>query len=237
MASLDKKLRPLRDRMYIDLGGVEGVDKDMITESIMNYRIPEVDYNGKVCLDLGSNIGSFSKIALDNGAAKVIAVECDPRNFSILENNALGRYGKSIELIHAAVTNGKSKTVKLFKADSKNKHCSTTILDKNVKFNEYDEVDAVSYKKLIKKYKPDIVKIDIETAEYHMIEEIINSQPDVLFIELHSGKYRDLMYPTSERLKEIYPIHKIEPLIFFGTVNGLDCFFMKNKKENDTEEQ
>lgn len=236
---LKKQLRPLRDRMYVDLGGQEGVDKDMIHESLANYRLPEVDYVGKVCLDLGSNIGAFSKIALDQGAKKVIAVECDPRNASIIQNNALGRYDKKhFELIHGAVSMLKGKTVQIFKTNNNNKHCSTTIVgSKNRSFNEYDEVPNVKYTNLIKKYKPDIIKIDIETAEYHMMDEIIASSPDVLFIELHAGKYRPLMDPTVERLREIYPISRVEPLIVFGGVSGYDCFFMKDKKDGQTEEQ
>lgn len=234
-----KQLRPLRDRMYVDLGGQEGVDKNMIQESIANYRIPEVDYTGKVCLDLGSNIGAFSKIALDQGAKKVVAVECDPRNVSIIENNALGKYDKKhFELIPAAVSMLKSKTLKIFKSGSNNKHCSTTIVGgKNRNFSEYDEVENVKYTKLIRKYKPDIIKIDIETAEYHMMDEIIKYAPDVLFIELHAGKYKPLMDPTVERLKEIYPIHRVDPLIVFQNVAGYDCFFMKDNKDGQTEEQ
>lgn len=235
--SLIKELRPLRDRMYIDLGGQEDVDKTMISESLMNYRLPEVDYAGKVCLDLGSNIGAFSKIALDQGAKKVIAVECDPRNASIIENNALGKYDKKhFELIRSAVSMLSDKTIKIFKSNSKNQHCSTTIIgDKNNNFKEYNEVPNIKYTSLIKKYNPDIIKIDIETAEYHMMDEIIASSPEVLFIELHAGKYKTLMDPTVERLREIYPISRVEPLIVFGAVSGYDCFFMKHKKDGQTE--
>lgn len=235
---LIKELRPLRDRMCIDLGAQEIVDKKMIEESITNYRLPEVDYAGKTCLDLGSNVGAFSKIALDQGAKKVIAVECDPRNVSIIENNALGRYDKKhFELIHGAVSMLNEKTLKIFKSNSNNKHCGTTIVgSKNRNFHEYDEVTNVKYTKLIKKYSPDIVKIDIETAEYHMMDEIVESYPDVLFIELHAGKYRESMYQTIERLKLIYPIHRMEPLIVFGEVSGYDCFFTKERYDR-TEEQ
>ena len=51
------------------LGAVESVDSAMICESIANYLIGGVDYTNKVCLDLGANIGGFTKVAQDFGAS------------------------------------------------------------------------------------------------------------------------------------------------------------------------
>ena len=70
---IDRKTkRKLKAEYKKFLGAVERVDSDMIGESITNYLIQDVDYTDKVCLDLGANVGGFSKIAMDFGASKVI---------------------------------------------------------------------------------------------------------------------------------------------------------------------
>jgi FkbM family methyltransferase len=205
------------------LGAAEGVDDSMIGESIANYLIPEVDYKGMVCLDLGANIGAFTQIALDSGASKVCTVECDARNFEKLESSF--KNDDYVDLVYAAVSGLRDKTLKIFKSSSQNAHCSTSIMNK-MKFNEYDEVENIHLKKLLKKYKPDIIKMDIESAEYTLIDTLIEYSPKYLFIELHAGKYRAEMNQTLERLQSIYSHSKVVPLVIYTkTLIAYDCFF------------
>jgi len=218
----------LRTEYKKSLGAEENVDVNMIGESITNYLIAEVDYTNKVCLDLGANIGGFSKIALDFGASKVVAVECDSRNFNMLKNSF--KDSENIELIHGAISSTDDTHVKLYKGDSKSKHCSTTTVHTNSQFKEYEEVQAVNFNELIKKYSPDIIKIDIEGAEYQILEDVLAYYPDVLFMEFHSGgkKFRDFMNDKVQSLIDKYPINKIEPLhIYHNPYHGYDCFFKK----------
>jgi FkbM family methyltransferase len=207
------------------LGASEGVDDTMIAESIANYLIPEVDYKGAVCLDLGANIGAFTQIALDSGASKVCTVECDVRNFEKLRETF--KNDDYVDLVYAAVSGLPEKTLKIFKSHSQNAHCSTSIENK-MKFSEYDYVENIHLKKLLKKYKPDIIKIDIESAEYTLIDTLIDYQPKYLFIELHAGKHRAEMYQVMERLETVYPYSRIVPLIIFtDNLIAHDCFFKK----------
>lgn len=207
------------------LSASEGVDDTMIGESIANYLIPEIDYKGMVCLDLGANIGAFTQIALDSGASKVCTVECDVRNFEKLRETF--KNDDYVDLIYAAVSGLPEKTLKIFKSSSQNAHCSTSIENK-MKFSEYDYVENIHLKKLLKKYNPDIIKMDIESAEYTLIDTLIDYQPKYLFIELHAGKHRAEMYKVLERLETIYPYSKVVPLIIFtDNLIAHDCFFKK----------
>lgn len=207
------------------LNASEGVDDTMIGESISNYLIPEIDYKGLVCLDLGANIGTFTQIALDSGASKVCTVECDVRNFEKLRETF--KNDDYVDLVYAAVSGLPDKTLKIFKSSSQNAHCSTSIENK-MKFSEYDYVENIHLKKLLKKYNPDIIKMDIESAEYTLIDTLIDYQPKYLFIELHAGKHRSEMYQVMERLQSIYPYSIIVPLIIFtDNLIAHDCFFKK----------
>jgi len=225
---IDRKTKiKLKAKYKKFLGAVEGVDSDMIGESISNYLIPDVDYTDKVCLDLGANIGGFSKLAMDHGASKVIAVECDPRNYSMLEDSF--KDSENVELIHAAVSATEDDTIKIYKNNSKRKHCSTSIIKKrNNQFKEYDEVQNIKFNELVDKYSPDIIKIDVEGAEYQILEDVLAYYPDILFIELHAGTFKDVIEESLQLIIEKYPNHKAEPIIIFtDNLIGYDCFFKK----------
>lgn len=222
-----KSKRKLKAEYKKFLGAVERVDSDMIGESIVNYLIPEVDYTDKVCLDLGANVGGFSKIAMDFGASKVIAVECDPRNFDMLAESF--EDSENVELIHGAVSGLEEDTIKIYKNNSQKNHCSTSIIKKkNNQFKEYSEVANVRFNDLVAKYSPDIIKIDIEGAEYDILEDVLSYYPDVLFIEMHAGTFDSIVRESLQTIVEKYPINKVEPIIIFtDKLIGYDCFFKK----------
>jgi FkbM family methyltransferase len=225
---IDRKTkRKLKAEYKKFLGAIERVDADMIGESIVNYLIPGVDYTDKVCLDLGANVGGFSKIAMDFGASKVIAVECDPRNYDMLENSF--KDSENVEVIHAAVSALEDDTIKIYKNNSQKNHCSTSIIKKkNNQFKEYDEVQNIRFNELANKYSPDIIKIDIEGAEYQILEDVLDYYPDVLLIEMHAGSHKHLVEDAIQSLVEKYPKNKIEPIIIFtDNLIGYDCSFIK----------
>lgn len=220
-----KEKSELRKKHKKFLNATESVDSKMVNESIDNYLIPDVEYKDMVCLDLGANIGGFIKIAIDSGAKEVVAIECDARNFKKLSESF--KDVENVLLIEAAVSNINEPTVKLYKSGSKNNHCSTSIIQKTALFKEYDEVRNVLITDLLEEYKPDIVKIDIEGAEYGILDAVIEYKPDFLFVELHVGKVKHHLNGAIEKLKKAYEKHDIKPLIFFDKIGGYDCWFKK----------
>ena len=219
--SLTKYQKDLRKRYVEELNAIEDVDKSMITESIVNYIQPEINYQDKVCLDLGTNIGTFTKIALDHGAHRVYGVECDLRNYQIAAIN----FSSSIraKIIHAAVSGSDQDTLQIYKSNAKSNHSSTSIIKRRGTFTEYDEVKNYHISHLLDEIKPDIIKIDIEGAEYDIIETVMLYKPKVLFIELHGNDEK--ANSVKSRLTEIYNNNKIEEIIIFQKVGGYDCLF------------
>lgn len=219
--SLTKEQRELRKRYISELNAIENVDKDMIKESIQNYDLREVDYRGKVCLDLGTNIGSFVKIALDRGAKQVYGVECDLRNYRIAATNFSSEIHAKI--IHAAVSGSDQDTLHIYKSTAKSNHSSTSIIKRRGTFTEYDEVKNYHINHLLEEIKPDIVKIDIEGAEYDILEHVMAYKPKVLFIEIHGGDER--AQSAIRKLTNHYANNKIEEIIIFQRAGGYDCLF------------
>ena len=220
---LNAKQRIILKKRYVkELNAQEDVDKDMISESIKNYIKPEVDYLNKICLDLGTNIGAFTKIALDGGAKRVYGIECDFRNYNIAANNFAASIHANI--IHAAVSGSTEDTLKIYKSNAKSNHSSTSIIKRRGTFNEYDDVKNYHIDYLLEEIKPDIIKIDIEGAEYDIIESVLEYKPSILFIELHGN--HDQAKSAVQRFTEAYNTAKIEEIIIFQKVGGYDCLFL-----------
>lgn len=220
---MDKAVRAEYLQTCKELNLVENVDKTMIKECYENYY--NVDYKDQVCLDLGSNVGGFIRIALDKGAESIIAVECDPRNYINLVQNFGGL--DEVGLINAAVTSQDKHRdlIKIFKSNSKFNHCSTSIINK-VRYHEYDEVIAVGIRTLLEEYKPDIIKVDVEGAEYEILEDIIDYAPEILFVEFHYNKKTlSLGREYIQRLSEMYKASIIKDAIAFNRVRSSDCMF------------
>ena len=204
----------------------ETSDSSMITESINNYAQFGIDYNDKVCLDLGANIGGFTLIALNAGAKKVIIVEMDERNLVKLHEAFDG--DDRVEIIEGAICDSEEDTIQIFKGNSKQSNCSTSIFNKH-SFKSYDTVNVVNLKKLMDQYKPDIVKMDIESAEYQVLEDALEYRPETFFVELHGGKHKVEMEKWTEVLKNEYKYNDVSEIHAFKSLIGKDCLFTDNK--------
>jgi FkbM family methyltransferase len=221
---MDSSLKKLKKEYMKYLNATENVDSDMILDCIKHYIKPEIDYKDKVCLDLGGNIGGFTKIAIDNGAKAVYTVECDTRNFEKMDHSFNDEPKATI--IHAAVSANEENFIKIFKGKSKQNHCSTSILKKSG-FSEYSEVKNIHISELLNKYKPDIIKIDIEGAEYEILPFIEEYHPFVLFIELHLGQMKEYTQKAIDRLNILYSIGEIKSFKVFKSIGVYDCWFKK----------
>lgn len=220
-------MRKLLKRHYTDSNIVlEDCDTKMITEVVNNYSLLE-DYSNLKCLDLGGNIGAFAKYAFLNGASSVTSIEPDHRNLDIIErsfkdtDNFVFRSGAIVPKEY------EESTVTLYKSNSVNSHSSQSIYKKG-RHKEYSVVEAFKFLDIYNSVKPDLLKIDIEGAEYDIMEDVIEAFPDKLFIEFH------LTVPTKEKyerfsklLTEKYNHSTIEPIVYFSRVCGYDCYFSK----------
>lgn len=224
---MEKEQLNLMRKEYASFLNAElGVDKSMIKESLLNYITDKVDYENKVCLDLGSNLGAFCKIAIDNGAKNVVAIECDTRNYEKVNYNF--RNVDNVDVIHAAVSGSTEKTLQIFKSSAKSNHSSTSIIKRTNRFKQYEVVDNVNFTELVNKVKPDIIKIDIEGAEYGILEDVLAYYPDVLFIEMHAGTFDSIVRESVQTIVDKYPNNRVEPIVIFtDKLIGYDCFFKK----------
>jgi len=203
-------------------------DSAMIKECITNYS--DILFKPTdVVMDLGANIGGFGKIALDAGIKHLICFEPDPFNFELLSYNLLKQDDyivvhkagiKDITLFEAAVVGDDSEEVTFVIKDNKNSACSGKVNTKE-KINENtfhkQTVKALNFDVVLDKYKPTIVKIDIEGGEYYILNKSLPHYVEVLALELHGFNKSDYlkMFKVLNLLMEEWDVDFIDPICVF----------------------
>jgi len=133
-----------------------------------NYNLDNLN----VVIDAGASVGLFTRYMLRKGAKNVIAVEPDERSIKALNSNFYQEDRVKVYPYALSFKDGKTKFYQ-----SKNPLNSS--LDSNwEEENTEVDVDLISLENLVKDFdKIDLLKLDIESAEY----EVIDNTPDYIF--------------------------------------------------------
>lgn len=155
-------------------------DRQIAKESGYYLRLrPKV---GDVLLDIGANIGAVSWRFLNAGVQRVVAVEPEPSNFSILKQNLASAEDRSV-LVQAAVASTEG-SCRLWLNPGRNKGMHSL-----VPHNGHRTIDvrSVTLQQLIRAHRPTLIKIDIEGGEYGLMSPLGTLPEHVrgLALELH----------------------------------------------------
>lgn len=183
----------------------ETFDRDSVKECLENYAA--VRCEGHVVLDFGANVGGFSRMAVEQGAKKVVSIEPCPFNFDMLERNSPG----SLNLNAAVTGDGSTEVSFIYTRSKRNSVSSSTVTRMNSSDVEL-KVKAVDFKTLLDEHQPGILKVDIEGAEYGILDSI-DRIPDCVVqaaFEFHRSaepfaSYPDRFFPSSEWLAVEHP--------------------------------
>lgn len=140
--------------------------------------------NGALVFDIGANVGQTTMQLLHNGAAKVVSVEPCWKNYILIPRKPNVTFP-----IHAACWN-KPDILAVRYATTQNglstvKHDVWSKCYPDEEWDEPEMVVAVTLDQLKEKFgEPQAVKIDVEGAEFEVIQGM-NFKPQVLFFEFH----------------------------------------------------
>ena len=160
--------------------------------------------NGGVFIDVGAYLGYFSNYAYQLVRRKgglVIAVEPDPENHSVLLRE---RVSNEIEVVNAAIwvkdgtvnlRRGKSRHSARHLSSERVSDSSTLVItqhhkERNLLSNELVSVNSIRLDTLIKQFnlrQVDLVKMDIEGAEYYVLTDpgLDLSKVKAMVVEVH----------------------------------------------------
>jgi len=165
-----------------------------------------------VFLDLGAHVGAASMFALKRGAAKVIAVEPDPSNLELLHRNL---DGSNVQIIEAAVGD-RSGTTMLYTRASK-PHLSTT--ESNEPGREAIEVSVIALGDLLRRYRPTILKCDIEFGEY-ALTRLGKLSPTIRAVAIEIHIRYDLVFDSASQSDTALRIKRREALTLVDTIEA-----------------
>ena len=212
---------------------------------------------GDVVLDFGVNVGGFASMALASPIKKYIGIEADPENFEIAQFNIdrLNPYKTDTLLLKGAASASLNKTLMFYQTESGNAKCSGTIAvnsrNKHLRKVCYS-VKNFNIDELIKKHRPNRIKMDIEGAEYDwfaqnkgimpsFIKEIAFDLHKMKSIQMFEKEYlsnflkdfdiinvcANTAYETNKKMKWKLPVFGIKG---YGMVFALDVFFRRKTK-------
>jgi FkbM family methyltransferase len=180
----------------------------------------------KICFDIGANIGDWSLKNI-NSYDKIISVEASEITFDKLSKNVESL--QKIIPINYAVCYSKNEYVKFY-------HCQNDVLSTlNKKWLEggvsrfnspYTEIlcKTISIDKLVEIYGvPDLIKIDVESAEFECIKSMSKKYSDVCFE--WASEFLD------NTLNCLNHVHKLGYRKFYIQTNSDEYTFRPN--END----
>jgi FkbM family methyltransferase len=170
------------------------------------YKLPN-NMEGKIVIDIGAHIGSFSLLAATRGA-KVFSFEPEKNNFTILEKNIENNNLKD-QIIAENVAVGIPGEKKLY-IDTKNTGQNTLREDLNSSISPAIEmVRVISLRDIFTKYnieRCDFIKIDCEGGEIDILPDVYNLYDKIqtIAIELHFSTIE------SEQVKHLQQFYNVD---------------------------
>lgn len=146
-------------------------------------------------LDVGGHIGWFTKYALEKlGAQKVVAVEPSPNSAEVYRKN----FAKDsrVIFIEGAVT---SDDVEIIEVQFNPNYPANNRTDRAIRGRATCKVPAVDFTELVMGVSPDLIKVDIEGAEYGL-EFFIPNSVRAIAIEYH--QFDEYMLDAQIKLHE-----------------------------------
>ena len=162
------------------LGRVGTYDDYVMKEISKSYGMLAVE--GKVVLDIGANIGCFTRWALEHGAKRVISIEPEPNNFAMLTLN--NSQWDNVICINRALTPEPMGTIELFLAPSGKNPGNSSLHPRRGRSSV--KVSTIGIQELFN-LEPDIqvAKIDCEGAEYDLMPELTKQSLEQMALEYH----------------------------------------------------
>lgn len=161
---------------------------------------------GDVVIDAGANIGIFTVMSsiLVGNTGRVLSIEPDPENISVLKKNIELNRLKNVEIVNKALYEESGKKIKF----TQNGVMSKIITDSIKTDSKTIDVETITFDDLIsqKELKPNILKMDIEGAEKFALLSAENMMKTLNYFEdeIHSKDDMDIL----ERYSNSFSIRK-----------------------------
>lgn len=142
----------------------------------------DLKLRGANVLDLGAHKGFFSALALEQGAAKVVAIEPSSENCKVFRKNA-----KSAHLLHGACIGWKQDVIELTRASRMKSDAAFSVVRKSGQRQFVENVKAYTFRDIVIEHDIHLVKMDFQGAEWGVFLRDIPKCVRAFFGEIHYG--------------------------------------------------
>ena len=148
-------------------------------------------YPEDTVLDAGVNIGAFSVYAASK-ADFVVGFEPDSENYELaVENVKLNGFEEKVKLFNSAIIGGKETTRPFYLNSKKHPGSHSMFIERGRK---EIEVSCTNINDIISKYKTNKIKMDVEGAEYEIIQDLSSQNMESIeqiIMEYHFAALKD----------------------------------------------
>jgi FkbM family methyltransferase len=172
--------------------------EEWFIKNVLTQRKP------RICLDIGANIGEYTKLLLKHTSAKIYAIEPDPSRTLIASER--------VTIVKAAIADFNGEAVLYSKTD----HDYRASLDKNLMaWQKEEKVKVLTIQALAEQYnlpEIDFIKIDIEGYEKEAIKGLGAVRPALMQFEFHLHHlYRNCTFYEISKLLPEYEFYRLLP--------------------------
>ncbi len=171
------------ERVVYDHRGIkcrkDTYDSYVVNEISRSYGM--LDVKGKTVFDVGANIGAFTVWASNQGASLVVAFEPEPYNFEMLQLNVFEL--KSYATHKIALTTGDQVMIDLWLAPSGKNPGNSSITQRRGRIAT--KVSTGNFYYMLEQYKPEVIKMDVEGAEFDLLEYGLPEYVKQIAMEVH----------------------------------------------------
>jgi len=154
-------------------------DSYVVNEIQRSYGM--LDIKDKIVFDIGANIGAFTVWASKRGAKLVCAFEPEPYNFEMLQLNVFELRSYATHKI--ALTTGDDTGVKLWLAPSGKNPGNSSLTQRRGRSSI--EVATGNFYYMLEQYRPEVIKMDVEGAEFDLLEYGLPDHVKQIAMEIH----------------------------------------------------
>ena len=185
------KLKFSTDDPYSKLWFFPRYDGGKLHEEPMTRLLIADLAHARCFVDCGANIGWYTCVAdkfIKDG--RVYGFELDDLNYEILSKNVSMNNCQNVQIFRAAVTDKPGQVTYVRDAKTPRFALHISSAAHNAQKGKEIAVEAISFDTFFqdKEIKPDVLKIDVEGAEMHVLrgmKEILKNQSPTLFLEVH----------------------------------------------------
>lgn len=179
-----------------------------------NYIVPS-NIDCKVAVDLGSNIGLFTKKYHDK-FEKIYFFEASYENFLKSLANILSSGIKNAVGFNLAAAKNSGEFLKIYSHSNGDCGSNSIVETEHVNHDDYHVVPSINFNDiltLISEEKINYLKIDIEGAEYDLLMEADLSSVDCIAIEIHNLLGEDKMQEVRDKISLTHRLISIKKAI------------------------